>query len=509
MNLPTPSPLDALMFPGATPDSLVNGVHSTEYAATLRASFLAGMNVVYDPDVVLEADPEAYRKFVAELTIAAKLNKRVRKATASGWQVHSKDTSYRGVCDLIEHMLDSIRGFRRSLYTLLYQSSLTGFGCVRISGSFVNEALPGTLGPRNWWLPSVLTDVSKQRWRLHREDPILVDQGMPLFFWAVQDVETYDWHRVDLPGAAPGLRRCDYVWVKPAEEEIDLGYGHGLGRGILHKWNMLTHAWLYAFDGAESWSKGKILVKIPNTQGGGALPGSGMGDEYRRQAAIRDDVANQVAKQMSRHVIVLNTDQEYEVFGRPESGHESVKWMIEKIDAELSEMILGVDTKVANRVFEVDPEIVEADQQILEMGINEDLLPALLDYNAANFQELGWNVEDLKRNCAFVMRKKSGQTPEQMGKSIQIALAAGAPVHVDDIYGGLGLTPVDRNSPHAVFAPQAGQPISGDQVSLREPGSGMDDFPVGPDGAPLENVSTPSPGGASIPQPGKDLHLQL
>lgn len=500
---PKPPPaLDALVFPEAPRSHIVPGIHNTHYASSLRNFLQLGVNVVYDPDLALDQDPESYRKIVAEATIAAKLQKRVRRAVAAGWQIHSKDGRYQGVCDLIETMLGGIQGFRRSLYMLLFQTLLSGFGTARIVGTVVEEQLPGTPMPATWWLPTALYDVSKQRWREHREDPLWVERGWPKSFWALQDVENFEWYRIDMPDSPPGLRRRDYIWAKYAEDEMDLGYAHGLARGLWHKWFMLTHAWMYANDGAESWAKGKIVAKTPKTLGGATLPGEGgISQQQRAQAEIRDKLARQIAQQMSRHVIVLDTEQEYEVFGRPESGHESVKWIVEKIEAELAELILGIDTSQSTRTYDIDPDIVDGDKQLLEDAINEDLIPTLIDTNAPGFAALGWSPEELKRNCKFTLRRNAGSDPETTGKSIQIALAAGAPVHRADVYGGMGLTPVDANSPDALFAPQAGQPIAGGQVSVRQPGQGTADWQAQPNGEPVQQVGgSPSPGGASVPQ---------
>lgn len=495
-----PTSLDALTFPGATDASILRGIHNTEYSAILRSYIMLGGSVVYDPDVALESDPDAYRKMVAEISIASKLQKRARRATSSGWQIHSTDVRFQGVCDLLEHILESASGFRTSLYTLLYKTILSGFGCARIHGDFSWRTFPGTFGPGVWWVPSKLNDVDKQRWRLHKEDPVNTAVGMPLWFWAIQDTLNYDWHRIDLPDAPSGLRRRDYIWAKSAEDEMDLGYGHGLARSLLHKWFMSTHAWMYAIDGAETWAKGKTVVKTPKTIGGTTIPGdSGLSDSIRRQAVERQKLADTFSQSLSRHVVVIDSDQEVEVLSRPNSGHESVKWIIENIEDDYSEMILGINPKLQmSRNIDIDPDIIESDQQLLETAINEDLIPNIVDYNAPRFQELGWDCEEIKANCRFVMARRNGMTPEQIGKNIQIVLAAGAPVHRADIYGLTGLRPVSPGSPDAIFQPQAGQP-----VSMRPAGEGRSDWTPGADGGPQEKTSAPSPGGAPIPQVNK------
>ncbi len=501
------NPVDALEFVGANPEALTIDPHNTFYAGLLRRHLQLGNNVVFDPDFVLEADPDAYQKIVAELTIAAKLRKRAERVGSASWRIHTEDQEKLGLCELLTDIFKRIYRFRVALKSLIFNSNLKGFSTLRIFGEFENTMLRGDFGARRWWLPTNLVDVAKERWRINREQDINVEQGFPRYFWAVQDILTYDWYRLDAPGSIPGLRRLDYVWAKASEDETDLGYAHGLGRGLFHKWFMLTHNWIYAMDGAESWSKGKVVISHPNSLGGATIPGDSDLRAQRQAQELRDEVARAAAEQLSRHVLVLDSGQEFQVFARPESGHESVKWLIEKIDKELDEYILGVRAG-ENRKWDVDPEIINADKNTLEDAINDDLMRAVVLFNADNFRALGWEPQEVLE-CKWVMQRDNFYDPEQLGKNIQIALAAGVPVHRNDIYQGLGLTPVNPESEDAVWAPQPGQPVSG--VNLRAPGEGVEDRSVDENGSPVPNPGSgaPSPGGPFSPSIGGDIQVTL
>lgn len=493
------NPVGALEFPDAPQELLTNDQFNSIYAGILQPYLHQGNGVILDPDFAIEADPEAYRKMVAELAIASKLRKRTLKVISAPWRVYSKDKALIGLCGLLEHIFHKIKRFRVALHSLTFNSNLKGMATSRIFGEFQDVKLKGDWQPRRWWLPTNMIDVGKQRWRIHKEDPERVRQGADPYFWAVQDIVNYNWYRIDDPNGPPGLRRQDYVWAKSSEDEDDLGYAHGLGRGIYHRWFMASHSWIYAMDGAESWSKGKIVISTPNSLGGGTIPGSLSMAGQRKQQAIRDATAQAAAKQLSKDVLVLDSGQEFQLFGRPESGHESVKWIIEKTDEDYDEYILGIK-KGENKPWSVDPDIVGSDKNNLEDCINDDLFESIITNNEYNFYELGYTLDDV-RECRWEMKRDSGLDPEQRGKSIQIVLAAGAPVHQDDLYGGLGLTPVDHDSPDAVWAPQAGQGAAQDMgVQVREPGQGVDDWQANPDGSPVEPVSAPTPGGAPLPQ---------
>jgi hypothetical protein len=503
-------PVEALSFPGAPSTALSPDMHNTFYANLLRRYLQYGNSIVFDPDYSLDAEPEIYSKIVNELSIASKLRKRSQRVVSAQWRIHTKDQEKLGLCDLLTDVFSRIQGFRRSLKALNYNSTLSGFSTLRIFGSFVTCKLDGDHKHRRWWIPTNLVDVSKQRWRINKEDPLNIERGFAPYFWSVQDVITYQWYRIDAPGAVPGLRRMDYVWAKASEDEYDLGYGHGLSRGIFHRWFMNSHAWIYAMDGAESWSKGKVVINNPNSLGGATIPGDSGLKAQKQAQQIRDDIAAAAAEQLSRHVLVLDSGQEFGVFARPESGHESVKWIIDQTGKDLDEYILGKRPN-DNVTWDVDPEIVNGDKNILEEAINGDLMRAIISFNEPNFRALGWTSDQVKK-CKFVMQRDGGYDPETIGKSIQIALAAGVPVHRDDVYKGLGLTPVNAGSPDAVWAPQPGQPVS---VDLRKPGEGPGDAPrdmVGgtKEGGASPNLGCPSPGGPyTPPPPGNNTRVTL
>ncbi len=472
---------ESLSFPGAPHDLLARDQRNTFYASLIRRNFMLGSESILDPDIVLEQDPEAYGKMLAELGIASKLEKRAQRVSSAGWLFLTPDPGLEPLVPLFTRALSNIKGFYRARKALALNGALKGWATARIFGEFRNMHMPGDLMERRWWLPTRLVDVAKERWRVERETPQRIAEGHPKYYWTVQDIFDFMWYRVDDPFAPAGLRRMDYVWARKSDSEDDLTYSHGLGRALYHKWYMLSFAWIYALDGAESWSKGKVVMKTPNTFGGASLPGDLQGQ--RKAQKIRDDLANAAAKQMSRHVLVLDSTQDFEVFGQPTSGHEAVQWIIEEIYEECSELILGVSRRDNNQKFDIDPDIVNDDKDMLETAINEDLVSAFVAFNTPNFLAMGYTPDDL-RALKYSIKRDSGLDPEAVGKSLQIATSLGAPVHRDDIYEGLRLTKVERDDPNAIFAPPPGSPVSGTMQEVTAPQPPPTPAPPAPPGAP-------------------------
>ena len=492
--------MQSLTFPEAfdRSDLLSEDQRSNYYSEILRRNLLQGNMAVLDPDTALEMDPQAYQKIKQELGIAAKLSKRAAKTASAPWSFYAADRSLLPLCEIMTELLKGVKRLRTSLKAMTKAATLEGWATARIFGEFRYTTMPGDFTPRYWWLPTDIVNVSKQRWRVNRTTKGSYDlpEGADVH-WTIQDVMNQQWYKLDEPGSPPGLRRADYVWIRSDEDEDDLGYSHGLSEALAHKWYMLTHAWIYGMDAAESWSKGKIIIQTPNSFGGATIPGSSGISEQRKQEVIRDRLATKAAEQLSRHVLVLDSDQEYTVVGRPDSGADSVSWLVKEIKTELDELILGVRPGEIHP-WDVDPELVNEDKSILEEGVNADLVAAMIMWNLPNFSALGWCYEEVSQ-CQWQMKRESGFSPEQIGKNIQIAMAAGVPVHRKDIYRGLGLTPIDPGDEDAVFAPQPGSPVNGDSMGVRL---------TGPNDVQTPTTSTPAP---SFPQnnPGGNLNTPV
>lgn len=465
-------------------DSVAVDQRSSEYSSTLRNALLQGGLSVLDPDVVLDADPEGYRKMTAETQIMAKIEKRVRSSACSDWLFTTTDARHRPLLPMFVAAFRHIQGFSRARKAMLANAILKGWGTARIEGEFVNCLMPGDTEVRRWWVPTVLTDVAKQRWRVTSARIGVNDGVEPNYEWAIQDVISHRWYKMDVPGAPPGLRRIDYAWCRYWETEEDIGYSHGLGRSLFHKWYMGTHNWVYALDGAESWSKGKIVIKTPNTLGGQGLPGDVQ--NQRSGSAIRQKLANEARKQTSRDVIVIDALQDYKVHGQPTSGYEATKWIAESIDEQYRELILGV----LDKKDKIDPEVINDDKNTLDEAL-ADVTCAFIEWNLPNWEALGADPDELRHSVRFFTKRVNSTDPEAIGKSMLIAQAMGVEVTKDDVYDGLSLTKPQAED-EVALAPPPGSPMTG-APPMAHAAAGMG--AIQPD-APAETV-VPTPPGPS------------
>jgi hypothetical protein len=427
------------------------------YGNRLRSFAFPTNFAVQDPDPALEQDADFYDKVYKELGIMAPLRKRASRAASTGWSVQHDSPKSKIAADIFNEGLKKIRNFNRARRNLLIQSILKGWGIARIFGQYKQIHMPGDDRTRRWWVPTKLVDIGKERMRINENSEFEVQEGMSRYYWAIQDIITQRWHPLDFDGAPPGLRRIDYIWARSGDAEDDLGYSHGIARLIPSKWYMLTFLWLYGLDGAESWSKGKIVVQSPHVQGGATLPGDLKG--LRASQAIKDLLANAVARQVSRNVLVLDENEKFTVHGQPTSGHEAVQWLIKELKAEFAELILGINPEhKAKDQPDIDPNIVTEDASNLEDAM-EDLKWAFVKWNRHNFAAMGIETKVFEE-VRYQLKRDQNMTPEQLGKTFMVAAALGAPIHRDDVYRGLGLTKVDANDPEAIHLPPPGSPVS-------------------------------------------------
>ncbi len=484
-------PTEALGFGNADPSSLALDQISSEYAHRITPWLLRGRRYIIDPDAALEQDYEAYKKVNAEPIVASKIEKRAMRAVGADWSIVAEDPSMRGVASLVEHLLLKIRKrLPIALRTLSRKATLRGFATARINGCIQNVQLSGDYMPRHWWLPTELVDVGKERWRIHRVHEGHEDPTNPTaeWRWAIQDLYNFRWYYLDTPMAPVGLRRIDYVWAKSGEEEEDLGYGHGLMRAIYHKWYMLTHLCIYAMEGAEGWAYGKTVITTPPDIDFNVEPGANGTEGFSQRQRQHEELAKSFSNMLSRHVLVVQDRQTVTVLERPDSGHRSVMDMIERIDKEFNELILGRRTDLQTEI-DVDPDILTFDRNVLELAM-DDLLEAVFVHNRFHFEALGWTLEELRLNIRFEIARRSALDTESAGKSLQIAQSLGLPVDRDDAYEKLSIKPVEPDSPNAVHAPQAGQPISGGHVRAS-----------GDEGAPAPTEPAPAQEGVYAPPP--------
>lgn len=484
------NPASALGFSDVDEKHLALDQVSSEYAHRITPYLLRGRRYIEDPDIALEQDYESYRKVVTEPIIAAKLDKRAMRAVAADWSIVTDDPDMRGVADLIEHLLQTLkRSLPIKLRTLSRKASLRGFATARIDGAIKPLKLRNDYTERWWWVPEALTDVGKERWRIHRvveghEDPT---NPTSEWRWAIQDLYDFRWYYIDTEDAPVGLRRTDYVWAKSGEDEEDLGYGHGLMRAIYHKWYMLTHLYLYGLEGAEGWAYGKTVIETPPTLDFSTAPGGDTEGFSERQRQF-EELAASMSNMLSRHVLVVQEGQKVTVLERPMSGHESVMDLIDRIDREFNELILGRRVDIQTE-WEVDPDILAYDRAVIELAMG-DLLESIFVYNQANFEALGWSLDELRLNIRFELSRRSVLDTEKAGKALQIAQAVGLPIDRNDAYEKLSIKPVEHDSPNAVYAPQAGQPITGGNVRV----GGMERVGVPNEPAPAnDGVWAPPP----------------
>lgn len=484
--------LDALTFHSAREDELAKSQVTSSYAMDLFTEVVKGRQYVQDPDEALRRDPNAYRKIETEPTIIAKIQKRAGRVASADWSVTSQDQRYSVVAKTVEQLLRKVRRFTISLRTLSKNSTIQGRALARINGEIVEQQLDGDNMVRNWWAPTKLTNVSKQRTRINISNDEEIEAGDAPYYWAIQDLATLKWYRLGGADASIGLRPIDYVEAIYAEDETDLGQAHGLMKAMDHKWFMLSRATMYALEGAETWAFGKTIVTTPRDLISSSKVGSPGVTGFEANQVLIQKLANHVTGMMRNNTVVITEGQTIETLARPDSGSEAVTALIEMLSDDFAELILG-RRKGENHEWDIDPDIIVMDRLVLEDAVNNGLVRAIIAHNMPNYEALGWSYDELVDNVKWTVARQSVLDTEVSGRNLMMASSLGVPVNRNDIFRMLSLTPIEDGHPDAVHAPQAGQPISGAVMPQLDNDPLIDQAPT---------VEPPAPPGApTLPPP--------
>lgn len=461
------------------------------YSHRIRHAAFPSQFAVLDPDPALLEDPDFYDKLYKELGISAKIYRRARKTSSASWSIHDslKTPETKAAAAWLKWCYSHIKNFNRAKKNLVAQGITRGWGIARISGRREKHCLQGPCNGLNFWVPTNLSSVSKERMRVNERSNHEVKQGLSRFYWTIQDTFSLRWHPLDFQGAPPGLRRHDYVWFRAEDDEDDLGYSHGLNRYLVKKWYKLVYLWSYAMAGAENWGNGKTIVKSPKIEGGPTLPGDLRGGA-KNQGSIKKRLADDIAASMSRHVVVISDKEQIDILGQPTSGHEAIMDPLKEIKHEVHELVCGTNVEMLEPgQDDIALEVVHDDMSELEDAL-EDLKWSTVKWNRSPLAAAGIPLEAFNHVRLQISRARN-MTPKELGEAMMVVTALGGGIHGDDAYLRMGLTRPDPNDPNVLFAPPPGSPVSA-QTSAIIPqfkgyggGAGQPSYPGG--------VSSPGP----------------
>ena len=444
---------------------------NSELVARALASAYRLFTHIQDPDYALQRDPSAWTKMWRDAKVAQLINQRLHAVVGSSWSVIPRQADEKigeEIARVVNDALEDIEEFDEARLDLS-QAIFLGRSYAFIESHRQWTTLDGKL--ENWWLPTRLVDVMKERIRIvPRREPT---QRRIDVFEEMFSIETEQWEKLEHSELF-----CRVVYM---DEERRLGYGRPLSESIYFTWWAKQVVWEEGLNGLERWAHGIIQGTVKRTAAS---------DEKGIQKAI-DDFQKDLHEMRTRHEIVTDEDHEIKIHqSTGQSGSKMISDMLEYCDNLLTGLIMGSilpfgsaqgvgSMSRAKTEQDTSDQLLQFDRKKIDASITRCIVKLFLKHNAPQLAKHGLIVT---RPPKFVTVQKHHEDPLE---NAQVASMAGVPVVKVEFYERIGYSP-----------PTDEQIANGETIVVGQGaggGAGGDPFSTLPGG--------PSPGPTPVRQP--------
>ena len=411
--------------------------HGDLYNQALSSAYNHFFRLI-DPDYALQQDVDSWRKIWRDPKIAQAMLQRTATAAGKDWSIlpatEAVDELHSLAVRITTDALKKIRSFTESR-SLLMNSIFHATAYAFPEGSRQWMNLGGV--EANWWVPRKLKHVDKKRFQIvptHLSD----EPGEP----EIVSTRIEMWHisrLVYVPITQERFQRFTRMIYN--DEEGRLGYGRGLMESIYFLWWVKQELIKEGLSGIEKWARGIIGAKVDLQQQAG--------DSDTETSKIRNEFVDAIEKMQSRHVIVMDKQDELIISeGGGGKGSDMVMQFMKYADDCLMGVIMGSvlpfggsgkDTgSLARARVEEDTSDILLVQDREKLG--ECLTDGVVDFfwksNQPQLSALGLNAnEHMPR---FDIAQQRHEDPEANAPVIVQALGAGVSLKKSQVYEKLG-----------------------------------------------------------------------
>jgi phage gp29-like protein len=406
------------------------------YSRALSAAYRLEFRII-DPDFSQQKEFEVWEKIRRDGKVSQAINQRCAKVAGPHWTIQPGDDTPESatLAGLVEKALNSIKNFREAR-KLLANGIFRGRAYAYING---RRQLAKLGQPRAlpWWLPFRLVNFDKRRVQIvpyHERQADGTERIMKRKeLWSpsrnVYEPISADWPMIEL------------VYD---DEEGRLGYGRGLIESLYFLWWAKQIILKEGLQGLERWAQGIVVGKI-NTSRAGKV---GKDPESRRTA-----MTNELAKQRSKHVLVVDRDDEVDVKTGGAEGHQIVRDFLDYMDEAILGVALGsvlpfgssedTGSLARSRVEEDTTEdLINFDRGKLDEVLTDKIIiECFLRYNRPILADMGLAEAPPP---SFKTTTQKREDPEKNIQVITSALGAGIDLRKDEVYEKIGMTKPDE-----------------------------------------------------------------
>lgn len=449
-----------------------NFAYQDQYSRALSAAYRWYYRIT-DPDWALEQDVDTWRKIWRDPQLAQAMQIRLHMVAGREWQVvpgnKNPTEEDKFAAELVADAMGHLKKFGEAR-SLLAQAVFHGTSWAFLEGKRITTVLNGMKG--EWWVPSRLRNMNKGRFiyvprtytNANGDEQIMVETHL----FPVAD-----------PNPRPITARfrerlCKVVYM---DEESRLGYGRGLLETVYFLWWAKQEVMKEGLKAIERWAGGLIMAKTDLN----AQPGA----DGRDSDTVREDFAKVLEAQRSRHVMVVDNEDQVEAVANGTPGANMVMDMLNYIDQRMTGVVLGsvlpygvnegTGSQARSQTEQDTTSILIAyDQDNVSESLTECVVGNFWRMNKPQLKAAGVGNAKMPRFKIMIEKREDYQ---QNAMVIQTVLNAGIPLKKQEIYERVGFTEPDVDDeviekaadPFGGGPPGAGSPFGNEDKSESEP----------------------------------------
>lgn len=383
---------------------------------------------LWDPDYALANDPDPLEKLMLDPVMAQAIQLRLSGVAGRSWRVLPGDDTPESMklAGITEKALRHITRFDQAR-RLQAQAVLLGRSFSYICGKRKNVVLDDIPGP--WWIPVQLEQVDRRRFRwVPFRDQATGKYGRRL--------EIYNFHE-EFPDWQPVKDSSLFMQSVYADEESRLGQGRGaLQSAYFFGWAK-TELIKLALQGAERWAHGILVANV-----------DGLRKSSKTNAEIGSDYLEVFEEQQSRHMFVVDKEDDLTVLTGGNEGHQIVKDLLTYMDGAITRLFLGAELPFGGREgfgswaradteLEVSNRMITDDKAALDEDITRDLIGKFLERNYGVLRMHGLH------NAArpeFSSAAQASDDPQIVAAVVNQLAQANVPLSAKEVRGRCGFS---------------------------------------------------------------------
>jgi len=402
------------------------------YATALGTIFRDGQRI-WDPSYALSEDPDIYWKVRLDAVVDGSIERRLHAIVGREWtwEPASDSGPDKAAAEIMVELTQNVRAFDAARKNLA-EAEFHGSAFAYVNGSYQQTEIWDET-PRRWFVPTQLKDVDRRRIRAYAKE-VEGEDGTKRYEteWRFATLKGFG---RDVPIEHPEFL-IKHVYM---DQESSLGFGRGILDSLYFYYRAKAVVLKEGLSGLEKWSRGIVAVRVDGTRDA---------DTGKPNTTVVTEWLDELEKMQSRHALVFDKADEFEVHDAPSSGANLVREFLDYLDKWIIIRIEGsylpsggsgeggafAQAQTQKRVQE---ESVAFSRDGLDESITRDFGSLVWRLNRAPMLEIDQTMARAKMP-QFRTTDEQIEDPETNVRVAREALAAGINLKREEVYRRIG-----------------------------------------------------------------------